>query len=54
MKNQKHVTQGIIIGSGIGVVIGVLTDHIGLGISIGTALGIIISSAIKEMKSKKD
>ena len=47
MKN-KRVTLGLIFGTGIGLLIGVLTDNIGTYLALGAGVGLALGISFKK------
>jgi hypothetical protein len=56
-ESQKAVAYGagigIAMGSGLGLIFGLLTDNVGLSVGIGAALGIVFGSAFTSMAINK-
>ncbi len=52
-RRESRAAAWLPIGIGIGVVVGVALDNIGLGIAIGTAIGVALMAAQHEKSRRK-
>lgn len=55
MGNRARITGiGFIAGLSVGIVVGAVTDNMGLWIGIGTAIGLIFGAAIATVLTRQE
>jgi hypothetical protein len=53
MKN-KNIILGVLFGTGIGLIIGILTSNIAIGLSLGAGAGLVLGAAFRTGDKKEN